>query len=100
MPFVEDDTVSRLQRQRPSWRVSSKLGIQRDDDRRLLHGGDFADAHAAMFRETSLDQLLVVDASQKAVCESARETLGQIEFLLPADFKRALFAGRVNRRTV
>ena len=75
--LVEDDAIARLDQL-----LNGLCGQLHDDTvSRLAHDG--ADANTAALGKTALHQHLMVDASEEAVAEAAREALLQVEPLLP-----------------
>ncbi len=94
MPFVEHDTIPRLENR------GVVRGVDGDDqavrrDRR--HG---ADTNAPALGKPSLHKLLMIQSRQKARGEAARETLLQVEFPLAGEFKGAVLIGGIERRAI
>src|SRR5207244_4513059 len=89
MPFIKHNAVAWLERQsRLSGVCGPMLYVEFDNDIRWRHRDNGANPDAAVLGEQSLHEPLMVDAIQKSVRESARKTLGQVQFLLMRQHKR------------
>src|SRR5438046_264156 len=100
MPLVEDDPISRLERQFGADFHPRQLRIDLDDDDVARTFRDSPDPHAAVLGKSPLDQLLMIDAVQEPMRESAGETLREIELLPGTDFKGPALTRGVDRRAI
>src|SRR5260370_41406256 len=98
MTFVEDNAVTRLERQRTAGRAQFRIDVDAHSMRR--NRDNRADAHAAVLGKAPFHELLMIDAVQKPVRETARKTLREIELLLVGDLEWPLRDCRVDRRPV
>ena len=102
MPFIEDHAVARLDHlDRRIVRVGGQMFGREFYDHTvgdLLDDG--AELHAAAFGKSSLDQLPMIDAAEKAGAEAARKALRQIEPALPRQGERLIGQRRIERRPI